>query len=558
MSEDEFRREYANHLIEQVNKGQMTRRQLLIRASVFGFSVTAAGSLLAACGGGTSSSSPAAGVSGSGAPAVVKGGTLKVAVTPSITDLDPVTIYDDGGIVLIQQFCEYLIWMNDDMTLKPQLAESWEPSPKGDVWTFKLRQGVKFNDGSPFEADDVVATMDRLVDPKIGSAAQAAFLGILSLGGTTKVDQYTVAFNLDKPFADFPYMVCVTSYNTVMLPRNYSGNWIKNPVGTGPWMVKNYVAKQSCTAVKNPTYWGKDEQGNQLPYMDQVDWIMIADQSAQTLQLQSGAVDVQMQTIYQGSQPLFADPNLKVLKFPSTGMREVAMNVTKDPWKDYRVRQAVGLCLDRVAINQALYDGQGMIGNDTVFSSLYPNAPKIPDRVQDYAKAKQLLSDAGHPNGITVTMATNKYEEIPQYAQLIKAQCEPAGIKVNIDLMAYDEYYSGKGANQVWLSVPMGITEWNPRPTPSVFIQAMLLPDSVWSSSHWNNAEFSTLFNQYMSTVDEAKRLEFATKMATIEQNETPTLQAFWITQLRAMKKNLYGVRGSGSTLCDLSVAFLA
>ena len=443
------------------------------------------------------------------------------------------------------------------MTLEGRLAESWTPNQKGDVWTFKLRQGVAFNDGSPFEAEDVVATMDRLVDPKSGSAALAALGGILAPGGTKKVDQYTVAFNLEKPFADFPYMVCASSYNTVMLPRSYSSNWVKNPIGTGPWVLKEYVAKQKCTAVKNPTYWGKDEKGRQLPYMDQVDWIMIQDESASTLQLQSGAADVQAQTVYQGSQQLFADPNLKVLEFPSTGMREVAFNVTKDPWTDYRLRQAVALCLDRTTIIQALFNGTGTIGNDTVFSSLYPNAPQIPDRTQDYEKAKQLLADAGHSGGLDATLTAEKYLEVPQYAQLIQQQCKPAGINVSIEQMDYNKFYAGASDNTPWLNSPWCIVEWGQRPTPAVYIQAMLLPTSAWTSSHWDNQEFVGLFDQYMSTTDEQSRLALATKMATIEQNDTPTIQAFWITQLRAMRKNVYGVGGAGDFYCDLRKAFV-
>ena len=232
MASEQYRRDYAHHLIEQVNKGHMTRRQLLVRASVFGFSATVAGSLLSACGG-SSTTDTSASPSAAGVPEPVMGGTAKVIISPSLTDIDPVTIYDQGGITLISQFCEYLIDLKDDMTLEGRLAESWEPNDTGDVWTFKLRQGIMFSDGSPFEAPDVVSTMDRLVDPKSGSAAQAALLGILSVGGTKAVDAYTVEFNLDQPFADFPYMVCTSSYNTVMLPRSYKGDWAKNPVGHG-------------------------------------------------------------------------------------------------------------------------------------------------------------------------------------------------------------------------------------------------------------------------------------------------------------------------------------
>ena len=558
MNDEQYRREYGQHLVEQVKKGHMTRRQLLIRASVFGIGATAAGQLLAACGGGSSSSSASPAASGSGAPAPKTGGTAKVIISPSITDLDPVTIYDTGGITLIQQFCEYLINLNDDMTLKPVLAESWSPNTKGDVWTFKLRQGVKFNDGSPFGADDVVTTFDRLCDPKSGSAAQAALAGILAVGGTKKIDDATVAFNLEKPFADFPYLVCQSSYNTVILSRNYKAPWIKNHVGTGPYLLKSYTAKQSCTAAKNPTYWRKDASGTQLPYLDTVDWIMVADQSAQTLQLQSGAADVVAQTPYQGSQPLFADPNLKVSEYPSTGMREVFFNVNEKPWTDYRVRQAVAWCLDRPAIIQALFGGKGTLGNDTVFSSLYPNAPTIPDRAQDIAKAKQLLSDAGYPNGLTVTLSTEKYLEVPQYAQLIKAQCAPAGITVNVNLVDYNTWYAGSPKSTPWLNANFGIVEWGQRPTPAVFIQAMLLPTSAWNSSHWNNKEFVTTFDQYMATVDQAARLDLATKLATLEQNDTPTLQAFWITQLRTQKKNVYNIIGPGDFYCDMSEAYIA
>ena len=128
MASEQYRRDYAHHLIEQVNKGHMTRRQLLIRASVFGFSATAAGSLLAACGGSSSSGGTTASPSAAGAPEPVMGGTAKVIISPSLTDIDPVTIYDQGGITLISQFCEYLINLKDDMSLDCLLYTS--PSPR--------------------------------------------------------------------------------------------------------------------------------------------------------------------------------------------------------------------------------------------------------------------------------------------------------------------------------------------------------------------------------------------------------------------------------------------
>jgi peptide/nickel transport system substrate-binding protein len=559
MSDDQFRSDYAHHLIEQVTSGKMTRRQLLVRASVFGFSATVAGQILAACGGSSSSSSsPSAAASGSALPAVVTGGTMKAVIPPPLKTLDPVTIYDQGGIVLVYQIAEYLIDLTNENALKPKLAVSWAPNPKGDVWTFKLRQGVTFNDGSPFEAADVVASIERVINPKSGSGALAALAGILSPGGTKAVDTSTVQFNLDKPFADFPYLVSASSYNTAILPRNYAGDFQKKAIGTGPWMLKSFVTNQSAKLVKNPNYWGKDAQGRQLPYLDELDFALVTDTSAANLQLQSGTVDVQPQTVFQGGQSLLSDSSLRVDVYPSTGIREVAFNVNKTPWQSKELRQAVAYCLDRKAINQALYGGRSNLGYDTFWEpTVFPGSPTPPVRAVDIAKAKSLLATAGHPNGIDVTLTVANYLENPAYAQLIQAQCKPAGINVKINEISYNAIYAGSNSTTPWLNAPMVIVEWGSRPTPGVYAQAMLLPTSAWSSSHWNNSAFVTAFNQYESTTDEATRATLATKLSSIQQDETPILVAFYISQLRTQKKNVYNIQGPGSFYFDTSQAYI-
>jgi peptide/nickel transport system substrate-binding protein len=559
MADEKFAREYGHHLVEEVLNGHMTRRQLLVRASVFGLSATAIAQLLAACGSSTSSSSsPSAAASGSALPAVVTGGTMKAVIPPPLKALDPVTIYDQGGIILVYQIAEYLIDLTNQNALKPKLALSWVPNAKGDVWTFKLRQGVTFNDGSPFEAADVVASIERVINPKSGSGALAALAGILSPGGTKAIDTSTVQFNLDKPFADFPYLVSASSYNTAILSRNYAGNFQKKAVGTGPWMLKSFVTNQHATLVKNPTYWGKDAQGRQLPYLDQLEFALVTDTSAANLQLQSGAVDVQPQTVFQGGASVLSDSALRVDVYPSSGIREVAFNVNKTPWQDKRVRQAVAYSLDRKAINQALYGGRSNLGYDTFWEpTVFPGSPPSTVRAQDYAKAKQLLSAAGHPSGIDVTLTVANYLENPAYAQLIQAQCKPAGINVKINEISYNAIYAGSNSTTPWLNAPMVIVEWGSRPTPGVYAQAMLLPTSAWSSSHWNNPAFVKAFNQYESTTDQASRTTLAAQLSSIQQDETPILVAFYISQLRTQKKNVYNIQGPGSFYFDVSQAYI-
>jgi peptide/nickel transport system substrate-binding protein len=378
-----------------------------------------------------------------------------------------------------------------------------------------------------------------------------------------------VTFNLDKPYADFPFTISGGNYNSAMLPRNWPGDILKNPIGTGPFMLDQYTPKQKATFKKNPTYWGKDDAGQQLPYLDGLEYVMVEDNSAQNLQLQSGAVDCQPQTIFQGAQALFQDPNLRVDIYPGTGIREVAFNQTKEPWKSggANLCQAVAYCLDRPAINEALYAGRSILGYDTFWNiGAYPGLkaemPADLTRAQDYDKAKQLLSDAGHAGGLDIELTVAKYLENPQLAQLIQDQCKPAGINVKINQMSYTEFYAGSDADYYgttpWIVAPMTIVEWGSRPTPGIYAAAMLLPDAVWSSSHWNDPQFLSTFNDYESTLDETQRKDLGGKLSQMQQDATPIMVPFFIAQARSQKKNVYNIQGPGSFYCDCRAAFMA
>jgi peptide/nickel transport system substrate-binding protein len=549
MQENELQRELGQHLVDEVNKGRITRRQLLVRGSVFGLSMTALGSLLAACGGDSSDSAASTSAAASVAPKA--GGTMRVTMVPPTGALDPVVMYDAGTIATVQQVCEYLAWAENDLKLRPVLAESWTPDAEAKTWTFKLRQNVKFNNGQPFTADDVVSTFKRLCDPEVGSSALSNFEGILSTSGVQKVDDYTVEFGLDRAFVDFPYLVSSSNYNCVVLPKSYKNDFEKNPVGTGPFTLTSYTDKQKAVFDKNTSYW---QQG--LPYLDGV-VITYADEQAQTLGLQSGSQDMQLSTPFQGSQSLFADANIKIVSTPSTQMREVQMRVDQKPFDNKAVRQAIAYCLDRPAILQGLFDGKGQVGNDNVFSPLYPIGVSVPQRAQDYDKAKQLIADAGMAQGFTVTLIAEEYLEVPQYAQVIQQQCKPAGIEVKIEQQSQAKYY-GSDESAPWLTAPFAITDWAARAIPSQFFIPMLTSKGVWNSSHWSNSEFDQLAKDYDATLDEAKRKDIGTQMATIQTDETPIILSYWIEALRATAKAVNGVEANGAEYLDLTHAFLA
>jgi peptide/nickel transport system substrate-binding protein len=543
-----FQHEYADHLLHELIAGRMTRRQLIVRASVVGLSATLVGQVLAACGSSSSSSS----ASPSSAPKA--GGTLKVTMPSPTVAVEPTTMYDTGSIATAQMVAEYLVWVGNDLSLRPVLAEKWSSDTTSKVWTFNLRKGVTFQDGKAFGADDVVSTMDILLNPKTVSAAMSAFQGILSQGGVVKVDDSTVEFHLDQPFADFPYMVASTNYDCLIMPAGYkSGTWQNNPVGTGAFKMTKFAAKQGATFVKNPNYWGAPK-----PYLDGVSVQFIDETQAQGLALQNGSVDMMLSTPVQGAQALFTDPNVKVLTTPSTMMRSLHMRVDTAPFTDKRVRQALAYTFDRPAIIKSLFSDKAVIGNDNVFAPVYPLSPTdVPQRAQDIAKAKSLLSAAGMPNGVTMNLNVEEFEDIPQYATLLQAYAKQAGITLKLNQVTVPYWY-GSGKNQPWLEAPMGITDFTFRGLPSQYFLPMYTSKGVWNSAQFKNPQFDTLAGQYDRTLDEATRKTYAKQMVQIMLDETPYIIGYWISVNRAMKKNVQGVTADPAEFLDLTTAFLS
>ncbi|MDX6534745.1 MAG: peptide/nickel transport system substrate-binding protein [Gaiellales bacterium] len=550
------------HLYEEAKAGRLTRQQLLVRASVLGISVPALAAILSACGGGSSSSTPAGSSSGGN---VKTGGTGIFGITSPAQDVDPVTMFNTGSIMTTQLACDYLVFPAEDYALQPRLATKWESATVPDEWTFTIRQGVTWHDGTPFTVDDVVASFDRITDPEIGSAALSAFAGVLSKGNVEKVGEETVKFHLDRPYGDFPYLLSSFNYNAVILPKNYEiGTFTKGGIGTGPFILKTFSVDQGVTYEKNPNYWGDG-----LPYLDAAEIKYFADTPPIVLALQGGSIHVFPQVPYQGSQALFADSNIKVTETSSSEYRTLQMRVDMEPFSSKEARQAVAYSLDRPGLVEGLLGGKAEVGNDHAFAPIYPGSPTtddVPQRTQDIEKAKQLLADAGLTD-LQVTLTTEQFLEIPQYAQFIKEMCAPAGINVNLDVQPQTKFY-GTGANQPWLQVPFGITDWGARGTagqtidPAYLCRSVPAPDlsnaGAWNSAHWCNEEFDHLVEAFEAEVDEQKRKELAVQAATIQQDEVPDVIAYWIRELRATRTNVNGIAPGPTFHLDAREMWLA
>jgi len=474
-----------------------------------------------------------------------RGGTVTVATTAAST-IDPHMLFDPGGRATIQPVVNYLVRVAPDLSVQPELATSWS-SDDAKVWTVRLREGVKFHNGKAFTADDVVVTFDRLVDPKTPSAGKSAF-SFLEKGATKKIDDYTVRFELNRPLGDFPYSL--NTYQAAILPADWPGDFAKNPIGTGPFRLTNYVPKQSADFERFDGYW---ESG--LPYLDKVKIIYFADIGAQITAMQSGTVDM-MQTIPLDSiAPLQGGASdVTFLSASSSSYAQLAMRMDQKPFDDKRIRQAIACCLDRELIVKNLWDGYADIGNDHLIAPVYPlfKGVHLAQRSQDYDKAKKLLADAGYPNGIDLELRTHAIFGLPQYAQAVQEMAKPANIRIDLKVEPDDLYY------QHWNTIPFALEAWIHRPSPGQLLNLGYRCGADWNVPHMCIDSFDKLVSELDATVDEGKRAEVAGKIAEIMNDEVPAIISFFYKTTRAVRNRVQGVVGEPTDYLDLRKAWVA
>jgi peptide/nickel transport system substrate-binding protein len=527
--------EIANHIIDEYAAGRMSRRDLLRRGAVVGISLPVLGAVISACGG--SSSSPSASPSGT------SGATIRVGIVLPTGAINPVTVADQGGLDMLAQTGEYLTLSDQQLTLRPVLATSWTPNSTADVWTFKIRQGVKFHDGSPLTADDVVYTYKLQTNPKSTANALSAFGGALTPDGVQKVDDYTVAFHLTAPNGNFPYLTSSDNYNMIIIPNNYDpAKWQSSFIGTGPFVLKSYTATVGASFTRNQQYWGPKA----LPAA--TEFTFYKNQTPAIPALTSGSIDVLGQFAVTGGEQLLTG-GYTVSKLKSSAHRELSMRNDQAPFTDPRVRQAIALTINRPDIIKALFKGYADLGNDSPFAPVFPSTDtSVPQRAQDIAKAKSLLSAAGHPNGFTTQLVTEDFLEIPQYAQIVAQAAKSIGVTINLKVESSAAYY-GKATfgNSDWLDATMSLVDYGHRSVPNVFLGAPLetynakTGTGTWNAAHFNNAQYNKLAAQYIATSDLSTQRSIAGQIQTLLLNETPIIYAYFYNYLSAWAKNVTG-----------------
>ena len=472
------------------------------------------------------------------------GATLRVAAPMPAGAIDPVSLSDTGGLLMLMQAGEFLLRSAPNLTLQPALATSWHPNDDGSVWTFALRPGVRFHDGRAMTAADVAATMDRLADPANGSNALSSFRGVLSRGGARQVDALTVAFHLDAPHGNFPYYVSSDNYNAIILPAGYAGGFERDFNGTGPFRLARYVPNFGAAFVRNPDWWG----GAVLPA--RTEFSFYADQPPQILALQAGEVDVVAEVAAQGAQGLLNDPAVRLIRLRSSAHRQLHMRTDAGTFADKRVRQAVALTLDRPALVQGLFRGNAQVGNDSPIAPLYPSGDPAPrQRRKDLGRARALLAEAGVPEGFEAVLTTERLLEMPDYAVVVQNACAAIGIRLRLKVEDTASYYgTARSGSSDWLDSEMGLTDYGHRGVPDVMLAAPLLSGGAWNAARFADPAYDALVAEYVAATDLGVQRAAAGRIDALLLDQTPMVLAYFHDQLTATRAGVTGVEPTAIT----------
>ena len=482
------------------------------------------------------------------------GTTIRVAAPMPAGAIDPLTVSESGGALMLSQTGEFLVFDSPDQGLRPMLALDWASNPDASIWTFRLRPGVTFHDGTKLTARDVVATFDRLCDPRLGSNALSVLGGVLSPGGTRRIDDTTVAFHLDAPNGNFPYCVSSDNYNAIVLPAAYDGRYERSFIGTGPFRLERYTAKSGASFVRNDAYWGR----RALPA--RITFSFYADQAPQILALQGDQVDVIAQIAVQGGQGLLRDKNVRIIGIPSSMHRQIHMRTDRPPFADKRIRQAVALSLDRAGLVRGLYEGRAQLGNDTPLAPVYPSSSTtVAQRTRNLAQARTLMRQAGAADGFSTTLTTSRYQEIPDLAVIVQNACADIGITLNLRIEEPASYYgTAQPGSSDWLDSTMGITEYGHRGVPNTVLSACLSSGGAWNAAHFRNPVYDKLVAAFTAATSLAEQRNYATQIETLLLDETPIVIPYFCDYLTATSRRVSGVQVTAISQLFLQGASIA
>jgi peptide/nickel transport system substrate-binding protein len=533
-------------LKRQLAEHEIDRREFLRYATLLGMSASGAYAFVEHVTG-QPLVAPAAAQTG-----LPKGGTLRMAMR--CQDLkSPHTFSWVESSNSARQVLDYLTVTGVDNVTRPGLVEKWEASPDLKTWTLRLRRTVKWHNGRQFTADDVVWNLKRVLDPKTGSSVLGLMKGFLledyetgekddkgnpkkssrlwDANAIQKVDDFTVRLNGKAAQLAVPEQLF--HYPLLIMDPAENGEFKAGSNGTGAFqLVDNEVGRKQVLKARKEPYWGGG------PYLDQIEFIDLGDDPAAAVAaLASKQVDGLYGADIVQLEALQKIPHVKMYQVITAYTATARMQPVK-PFDDKRVRQAMRYAIDSNVVLQVAHRGLGQAGEHHHVSPVHPEYAKLPPMTRDVAKAKRLLAEAGHPNGIDVEIIARPQPAWELLAvQTMVEQWKEAGIRVKINVMPSTQYW------EVWTKVPFGFTTWAHRPLGVMSLALAYRTGVPWNESKYSNAEFDRLLTQAEGTLDVNARRETMARLEQILQDDGPIVQPVWRAIFTFHDKRVLGFR---------------
>ena len=535
----------VHSLKNDLDKKKLTRREFIRYASLLGVSAAAASQMAGIF------LYPAAKAEAS---TIKRGGVIRIA-SPVQKVSHPSNISWISPTNQLRNIAEYLTYTDAQNVTHPYLLENWQVSDDIKTWTLNLRKGIKFNNGDDFTADDVIFTFQQWFDKDVGSSMMALMSGYLDLSGIKKINDHQIKLHLKIPEIAVPEHLF--HYPAMILNhRTFQGDFIKAPHGTGPYTLEEYVEGERCVIKRRDDYWKKGADGQLLPYLDRVEFLDMGGEMAPMISaISSGDIDM-IDFGDLGATEAFRalkdDPNVNIYPIATNQTRVVRMRVDMKPWSDNRVRQALKLCQHREKILSLAFFGEGLLGQDIHVSPKHPEYAPIKTPEYNPERAKELLKEAGYPDGLTVDIAVgNGWNEIVRYAEILQQDAAPAGFKIAIKSMPNNQYW------EKWTEVDLGITVWSHRPLGTMVLNLAYTADDngepvAWNETRWVDEKFSSLLKKANGTVDIEKRRKIFAQLEQIQQERGSIRNAFWINTWFITGKKIEGVQAHPSGYCKI------
>ncbi|SEK42326.1 peptide/nickel transport system substrate-binding protein [Roseovarius azorensis] len=397
----------------------------------------------------------------------------------------------------------------------PDLATAWEPNADGTVWTFHIREGVRFHDGSTLDAHDVVYSIKRVIDPDYGSPARAAVRMIESIEAT---GPFTVRMTLASTFADLPLQLMDPRLR--IIPEGSGDTIDQTGIGTGPFRVQKFDPDGITVLIANEDYW----EGP--PGLARIEVIGVPDAQARLQAFLSGQLDMERGIVPLLRRALDKSLRYQLLEIPTGNWMGLAFRTDVPPYDDPRVRRALRLVVDRDEMLQLALDGGGVVSCDT------PVAPNDQYRAEmdcppDPDRARELLAEAGYPDGIDIDLHVSVLDQSwPVIGVAFQEQAARAGIRVNLINAAADGYWSN-----VWMKKDAFTTSWGDRPADQALNEAFH-STAKWNETYYANSDFDRLLEAARAELDFNKRRALYIEAQKYLAKNSGTLIPFHVTQL--------------------------